>query len=1106
MFGKGQSRWQEALKFPHGKARSKFQDFIESVSHKERLVAAVELGRAALLNDRDGERAREIISALRNGQFADRYLALNSCQGSRDTEHMFESVSDQSETLKAIARKMICIYGSDAQVLKSFELCPRLNRKSFVKQLNKSKRWPLVDLILAGLEDSEPADFAALMPYGSTEFVRAHWPSVESDCAETEWERLARNKPDYAQERMLALVDSTPDFDPLVRLHAVTVITILAKARLPGVLKIIESLLRICSVNQISLQSAVNAFPSEMARLAVDQEDRMAVGFFAVFHKIEDHDLLLALLRKYPQNYGIVRILKKLPVVAREKVYEQLAPSWRSENDGLIEESILEVMPNAVRLKEARAYLAMDSLVAHPQIRMQYAAFLPWQEANEFLKPFLRDPDATLRSVAWSALIAALRYNRDELGEVLNQIKQRQNEQDPVKQAIFEALAKLPPSLFKNSDLEGLSAVIQDALASKDLSSSTAYCIESLLLALVSFHAEWAAGQVAGFWKARGNCSYVGSAWRINDRQALQIEAQIAPVLKQWNRKEYESFVLAAAALLGKRLKVTTQITRLLREIILDTSRESSAEYAFSLLRLNAFEALTELIPLMLQKDPSWGTTQDVASYLMRYRQDLLTPYLGTKTHKGRFHSGKNRVVPKLSVGPIFLSAGQQKIYAEALDSMAVDDETRWYENRFVINNLSKLPEFPIQYLTRFLKRPTESKFAIQAMAGLDQGNGVPLLVEALDDPVLGPVAIYALRTCLLKMPAKVALPIVLQAPRNQVTVYKEVVRLLGDIESDEAFSELLSIAALNESGEQPLHRDVRVAMLCAFWNHLDNEESWKVLQAAVNDPNEVVAYTAIRTPADRLTSGGHRALLNLLLGGLEHDASRVRLKTLERLVSMPVADPDMKLLDATIALLGSAAPEECRRAARALLSLYPHKSLIALPQAANAIVHKRLNLQILIMSIEEALLSQRTKLVPATYATIASLETDPLTVTLRVRLAAASMPWKELAQWLRELDSKNVLHPDAVHQLGTTLSNSIRPDFKAMSELEAELRHADSDVLKRIALYALEAQSESRHGWDAERLRRLESFRQDTSPYIAEVAQFILPKSEETLKALESQ
>lgn len=1101
MFGKGQSRWQEALKLPAEKARAKFQEYIEAVSHKQRVAAAVELGRTTLMTDRDGERARDIVTNLRNGQFADRYLALNSCYGSRDAEHILESVSDRSETLRAIARKMICIYGSDAHVLKAFDLSARLTRKSFVKELNKRKRWTPLDQILGSLETSEPEDFAQLLPYGSTEFVRAHWPSVETDCTNEEWQRLTRNKPEYAEERIVKLVDSTPDYDPRVSWHAISALRILAKARSSGSMKIVNSLLKTVSISDISVQAAVDAFPSEMVKLAVDQEDRMSVDFSSVFPEIHDHELLLSLMRKYPPRYGIVKILKKLPVVARAKVYEQLAPMWRSEGDGVIEEAILEVMPAEVRIKEARAHLAMESLSTFPQIRMQYAAFLPWEEVTEVLKPYRGDPDAQLRSVAWTALIGALRYNRSKLNEVLEQIKQRKREQDPVRQAIFESLAKLPPSLFTKDHFADLSATIQDALDSKDLSYSTANYIERLLLSLIPFHTEWAGTQIAHFWKERGYSSCAGMTWKINDQQALQIEAKIVPVLRQWSKKEYEPFVLAAAGLFGKRLKKTTQITRLLREIIIDPCSHHSAEHAFYLLRNNAFEILADAIPLMLQKDSSWGTKQEVVNYLMRYRQDLLTPFLGSKTHKGRFHSGKNCVVPSLSVSPVFLSSGQQKIYSEALNSMAVDDDNRRYENTFVINNLAKVPEFPIKYLTRFLKRPAEAQMALLAMACLNEGNGVPLLVEALDDPVLASVAIYALRYSLLRMPANEALPIIRRAPRNQITVYKEVVRLLGDIKSDEAFQELLAIAGGNEQ----LHRDVRVALLCACWSHLDKKEAWNILQEAVSDPDDAVAYTAIRTPADRLSADGQRSLLTLLLGGLSHIAPRVRLKTLERLFDMPIADAEMKLLDATIALLASDAPEECRRAALALMSLYSHKSLIAMPQAATAVMQKRLNLRILIESIEDELQTQRSKLVPAAYATIAVLEQDPLTLTLRARLAVASMPWMELAQWLRELDSKKMLHPDALREIGLRLSTSLRSDFDRIIELETELNKADSDVLKRIALYALEAQSNSRRGWNAERLARLDSFRRDSSAYIAEVAQFILPESEEALKTLQS-
>lgn len=1100
MFGKGQPRWRDALKLSSEKAMARFQEFIEGATHRQRFAAAVELGRLTLIEGSDGQRAREIVSSMRQGNFAQRYVALNSCYGSRDTEHIVESVADRSETLRTVARSMIAIYGSDAEVRKTFELSTRANRQAFLRQLKKRKRWAVVDQILESLEISSLSEFATLLPYGSLNFVTSHWPRIEKQCSSIDWERLARNQREFCFERMIALVDATPDFDSRVVANAVAVIEVLSKARFAGAMQLVEALLRISSLSRLAVHPMLRAFPSQTARLAVGDTDRVYLDFLTTYPKIEDHDLLLELIKRYPPRYGIVPILKKLPAVARRKVYDELSAMWRSDGDGVIEEAILELMPTDIRVREARAHLALESLHAHPQIRMQYAPLLPWQEAGEVLKPYLGDPDVQLRMVAWSSLIVALRYHRDELSGVLDQIKQSKRELDPIKQTIFESLSKLPPVIYKSEHLAALASVIQDALDSKDLSVNTAYFIESLLLSLMPFYPEWAATRIAHVSQERGDRGRYGNTWRINEQQALQIEAKIVPVLQQWSRKEYESFVITTANLLGKRLKVTKQILKLLRDIVLDGGQQSSREEAFSLLRRNAFESLRELIPLMLQKDSSWGTKQDVVDYMVRYRQDLLTPFLGTKKHKGRFHSGRNCVVPNLSHRAIFLSAGQQKIYVEALDSMASNDDSRRFENFFVISNLSKIPDLPVKYLTRFLQRPAEAHKAIQALGLLDEGGGVPLLVESLDDPALASVAIYALRKRLLKMPDEEAIKIILSASRDQVTIFKEVVRLLGEVGSEEAYAELLLIAEMN------LHRDVRVALLRALWNHLDRSESWQILQHAVNEPEEVVAYTAVRTPDYGLSAEGRDALLSLLHGGLIHQSPRVRLKTLERLSRMPVSDPSLKLLDAIIDSLGSAVPEECRRAGFVLTDSYAHKSLIALPNAATAVMHKRLNIKTLIECIEGSLNFQRSRIVQGVYPTIAALEEDPLTLTLRARLAVVSMPWHQLAQWLKDLDDRKQLHPDLIHEVGSQLKQSLRHDFEQVVELETELRKTDSDPLKRIALYALEAQCEEElDGWNAERLERLESFRRDSSPYIAEVAQFILPEAEEALRALQS-
>jgi hypothetical protein len=1097
MFGKGQPRWLEALKLPSEKAKVKFREAMEGMTHNQRMATMVELGRRGLLADGSAERARDVIAGMRQAQFFERYLALNSCHGSRDTEHVLEAIRDRSETLRAIAARMIVIYGSDAEIFKAFGLINKSTLKSFVKQLNKRKRFAVIDQILKTLESTEPIQFAAMLPYGSEEFVQAHWPTVESDCTELEWTRLARNKQKYAQERMLNLVDSTPDYDPQVRHQAVSVLNVFAKVHASGTIELVNALLRICSITQLQLANLVAAYPIEMARLAVEQEDRISVDFSRAFPKIKDENLLAALIRKYPPHWGIAQVLKKLPVVARSRVYDELASMWRSEGDGVIDDAILEVLPGDIRVREARAHLAMESLSSHPQLQMQYAAFLPWQEARDVLKPFIRDPDPLLRALGWRCLIAALRYNREHLGLVLEEIRQKKNEQDPVKYSIFDSLSQLPPAVFKIEYLTNLGGAVQDVLDSRDLSTSTASCVETLLLKLVPFHPQWSSTTLAIFWRQRGASASSSAVWQVNEREALQIEEQIIPVLKQWNRKEYDHFVLTAAASFGPRLKVTKQITTLLRSIVVESRDQYSSERGLSLLAQYAFDTLKDVVPSMLERDPSWGTKQKVVDYLVRYRQDLLTPFLGGKAHRGRFNTGKNRVVPQLNYSAIFLSDAQQKLYADALNSMASDDDNKRYENFFVIANLSRLHDVPIKYLTRFLKQPAGSQVAILALSRLDDGRGMPLLVGALDNPETAAIATYALRTALLKMSADDAIEIIQRAPRTQVTIFKEIVRLLGDIKSDEAFAELCKIA-----GEE-IHRDVRVALLRAYWNHLDRKEAWDALREAVNNPEEAIAYTAIRTPANRLSKEGQRSIVSLLLGGLRHQSARVRLKTLERLYGMPVPDADMALLDAIIELLGSDIPEECRAAAGALIRLYPHKAVTALPKAAEAIMGKRLNIRTLVEVVEYALQTQRTRFIPGVYATFVMLEKDPLTLMLRARLAVNSMPWTELALWLTELDGKKLLHADLLQEIGAQLLNSTRPDFEELVEFEAELRNAESDVLKRVSLYALQAQSGERHGWNEERLARLESYRADSSSYIAEVAQFILPEEEDLLRSL---
>ena len=76
-------------------------------------------------------------------------------------------------------------------------------------------------------------------------------------------------------------------------------------------------------------------------------------------------------------------------------------------------------------------------------------------------------------------------------------------------------------------------------------------------------------------------------------------------------------------------------------------------------------------------------------------------------------------------------------------------------------------------------------------------------------------------------MPESRAISLLKGVVATKVTVAREVVRLLGELRTEESFQELLAW------NDRPLHRDVKVALLRAMWDHLDKEQAWEILDAA---------------------------------------------------------------------------------------------------------------------------------------------------------------------------------------------------------------------------------------------------------------------------------
>lgn len=708
----------------------------------------------------------------------------------------------------------------------------------------------------------------------------------------------------------------------------------------------------------------------------------------------------------------------------------------------------------------------------------------------------MRNPDAELRTVALAAQIGVARYHRTQLPAALALVRARANEQDPVRQVMLAALASLPPARWQVVHLEDLNQILRDALNAADLSPSTAREAEKLVVSLVPFQPEWAAAWLGELVKSRGQVYFASLADRLTDADVRRISPALLPVLQAWATREREWLLVQAAGSLGRRLRAFDELIDLLEGVLMTTRQDYVASQILQLLAWHRPARFATLIPTLLASDPSVVTLPLVYNYLHRRRQDLLTPFLGQQAYKGRFSTGKTRFVLPLLTGFYRWLPQQQRVFAETLTQVTQDEQRDTYGLFQAINQLAALPAVMPSRLLELADARLENlavrDTALHALAHLDGGQGVPVLVAALDD-VRARVAIYALRSTLLEMPAAQALALLQAVPTEKVTVAKEVLRLLGDLDTPAVYPLLLDMDA------RPLHRDVRVALLRALWTHLERPETWPILRRAAADPDPAVAAGVVWLPTDRLSPAVQQQVLALLAALLAHPDALLRVQVLNRFASLPLADPGQVLLSPLLACLHSPLPDEYNAAARALFATYAAPHPAALAETVVQVLPERRVLRALLKALHAALGSNRSRLQPVVHGILAALRPDPLTVRLQAQLAVAGLPWSELAPYLIELAATDALDAESlmatVQALEASGSRTGPPsDANSLPAFEHAVAANPAARLRRLALAALVAQATQPAGWTAALRARLDQYRTDPAPLVAAAAQFTFP------------
>lgn len=1030
---------------------------LEGMPHGGRMRRMSELGQSA----RADAGAASLIDALAASEsMYERMLALQSCQGSGDAALALRMLEDASATIRQRARRLVLKLGTREQL------------QAARATLTRRKLGVLDSMAGPALGDAE---LVALVAAG------------QAQMAPEEWARLARLQPQLAADTLLAQVQAAGRPDAHLARCIAAALPPLGRLAPDVGLALAHGALA-AGYHDLPLATLAKARPNHVAEIIAAQGTAFGLDIVDLALRV-DGERLAALLRQsaLPYQRNLPHLLARLAPAQRRIAYEAAGLLWR-DDDGSLPADVVACLPTDLREPEARRNMALPALLPKPQERLAYAAFLPWDEAHAALAPHLGSPDPDVRMAALIALVGVARYYPAHLADVLRVANARRNEQDPVRVAMIQTLAGLPPSRWREGHLEALGQVIRAALDARDCSQGTANWAARLALGLLPFHPAWAAPWLATLSRERGVALGHGLRRLLTPPEVRAIAPALLPVLLAWEPREREHAIFQAAHMFRQRLDLFPELDAMLVRLVGD-KRGWVAAQALGIIAQYLPERLPKLVPELLASDPSWVTQRVVFEFLHRRRQDLLAPFLGQQAYKGRFATGKTRFVLPLMDGFFRWTPAQQRAFAKVLGQLIGDDQRDTPALFIAAHQLAALPMVPPDTLIALaaLDNPRQAlrDTALLALARRDTGDGTLALLEAMGDE-RARVAIYALRRAMLALPPERALPMLLAVPLAKVTVAKEVVRLIGEMPTDAAFAALLAF-----DRREGLHRDVRVALLRALWGHLGREEAWQVLErAATAEP--ALAASLADIPDYRLAPEGRRRLAALLAVLLAHPDAQVRAAALGRCAYRPVSDPEQALFAPLLALAASPIPSEWQAAVPAALAIYARYQPDLAGQLARHVLPRRQALVALVDWFARKGAFDPTQ--AAARAVLAVLAEDPLAVQQQATLAAAVLPADEFVQHMRRLVASGQLHADALVACADTLvDKAYEWRSERFAAIEAALAEEPDAALRRVALAALVAHAACA-GWSAPLRERLAAYRADPAPLVAAAAQFVFP------------
>ncbi|MQY07764.1 hypothetical protein [Actinomadura macrotermitis] len=813
---------------------------VEPLPHRERrrrLAALRDV--AALLDDLNGR-----------GHY-ERSLALSVAASVRDEAslaHIARAAHDPDAGLAATAVHLAVRYGLDPGL---GDDAPSALRRAFYQAVRKWHRAGLAEALIERTgERWGAAEAAALLPACGEDTVRRRLPGLAD--AVPNWRTLGRAHPgpvlDHAEGTLAELPESAlpawwSRYGPGLAAAAPH-----APERVLGLLERYWRTGPFPHALKRRIGLLLDADRDRTLRLLLDPGRLPGLRTVLARRAIRDRvaafgdDDVAALARAVRDDEQALRLLlRAFPPSRRERVFA-LATDGRDLATAVFGDALLDVLPAAVRVREARRMLGLRRIATSPRRTWETTAFLPYDEALPVLGDLARRPDADERATGYRLLIACAGRARDPrvLTRLLETLGRLRNEQDPVRSAALGALARIPPGLLNADHAVLVAQFTDDALGARDCS----YATRSALAALAALFCRQGAARSDGDLLAFGLDTYAKVAESVSlgrlERtlrrgQEHELAALMAPRLEAGRRRGDHRLALDLAAALGRRAHRLPVVQDALEAAL--SAREDATVRRAAALWLAPPGPRGERVARVLAGDASTIALPEVFAAVASERTDLLHLALTGAPHEGRFRAP---VVPLAQ--PSWMrrwTAAQHRRYLLLLRRLAGDAGSREHERVQAVHLIAGVPGAGVADLERHLKYDVLRRAALTAMPWTSRPqDALPLLLShaSSDD---AHVALYAAaRAARYAAPSALSAVLAPVIADGKITARKEALRILLRERVPDAVAVL---AAAWDAPDQ--HRDVRGAIASALRPRLADPVAARILAEAAAGPRDVARH-----------------------------------------------------------------------------------------------------------------------------------------------------------------------------------------------------------------------------------------------------------------------